>query len=187
MPCPGRMDPGMVEHWKKYGSIGSQILVHHRSQSRGGVGWSPAPAAADAAIGQFCEALHKRPHCYHVFAIPFLMTNRWSKTLLKAVDVYFVLKLCVRFGITHRMNHLASLFICPSADMNLGVSGTPSQWWTWRAPYEKCRTLISYRKGIFCANLFTGRGNWKPRQKAWCGNCHIPLKGNHFPVRLPKD
>jgi hypothetical protein len=58
----------------------------------GDFGWFPAPAAADVAIGQYCEVLHKRPHCYHVFAIPFLMTNRWRKTLLKAVDVFFVLK-----------------------------------------------------------------------------------------------
>jgi hypothetical protein len=58
----------------------------------GDFGWFPAPAAADAIIDQFCEALHKRPHCFHVFAKPFLMTNRWRKTLLKALDVYFVLK-----------------------------------------------------------------------------------------------
>jgi hypothetical protein len=62
------------------------------AHSPGYFGWFPAPAAADAAIDQFCEALHKRPHCYHVFAIPFLITKRWRKTLLKAVDVYFVLK-----------------------------------------------------------------------------------------------
>jgi hypothetical protein len=81
----------MVEHWKKSGSIGAQRLVHHRSQSRGF--WVvPSAGRADTAIDQFCEALHKRLHCYHVFAILFLMTNRWSKILLKAVDVYFVLK-----------------------------------------------------------------------------------------------
>jgi hypothetical protein len=57
----------------------------------GDFGWFPAPAAADAAIEQFCEALHKIPHCYHVFAVPLLMTNRWRKTLLKAAG-YFVLK-----------------------------------------------------------------------------------------------
>jgi hypothetical protein len=28
----------------------------------------------------------------HSFAVPLLMTNRWRKTLLKAVDVYSVLK-----------------------------------------------------------------------------------------------
>jgi hypothetical protein len=93
----------------------------------------------------------------------------------------------VRFGITHSISHLASLSLCPSADMNLGVSGTPIQWWTWRAPCGKCRILISYRKGIFCANLFTGRVNWKPCQKAWCGDCYTRLKGGRFPVRLPKD
>jgi hypothetical protein len=36
-------------------------------------------------------------------------------------------------------------------------------------------------------NFFTGRGNWKPCQKAWCGDCYTPLKGDRFPVRLPKD
>jgi hypothetical protein len=56
------------------------------------LGWFPALAAADAAIDQFCEALHKRPHCYQVFVVPLLITNRWRKTLLKAVGVYFILK-----------------------------------------------------------------------------------------------
>jgi hypothetical protein len=85
------------------------------------------------------------------------------------------------------MSHLKFLSLCPSTDMNLGVSGTPRQWWTWRAPCEKCRTVISYRKDIFCANFFAWRGNWKPFQKAWCGDCYTPLKGDRFPVRLPKD
>jgi hypothetical protein len=62
------------------------------ARNPGDFGWFPAPAAADAAIDQFCEALHKRPHCHHVLAILFLMTNIWRKTLLKAVDVSFVLK-----------------------------------------------------------------------------------------------
>jgi hypothetical protein len=52
----------------------------------------PAPAAAVAAMDGFCEALQKIPHCYHVFAVTLLMTNRWRKTLLKAIDVYFLLK-----------------------------------------------------------------------------------------------
>jgi hypothetical protein len=58
----------------------------------GSFGWLPAPAAAYAAIDQFCDALHKRPSCFHVLAIPLLMTNIWRKQLLKATDVYFVLK-----------------------------------------------------------------------------------------------
>jgi hypothetical protein len=58
----------------------------------GDFGWFPAPAAADTAIDQFCAALHNIPHFYHVFAVPLLMVNRWRKTLLKAVDVYFLLK-----------------------------------------------------------------------------------------------
>jgi hypothetical protein len=54
-------------------------------------GWSPAPAAAGASIDQLCEAVHKRPFCFHVFAVPLLMTNFWPKQLLKAADVNFVL------------------------------------------------------------------------------------------------
>jgi hypothetical protein len=58
----------------------------------GEFGWSPAPSAADMTIDQCCEALHKIPHCYHVFSVPLIMTNMVRKMLLKAVDVYFVLK-----------------------------------------------------------------------------------------------
>jgi hypothetical protein len=93
----------------------------------------------------------------------------------------------VRFGITHSIIHLTFLSLCPSSDINVGVSGTPNQWWTWSAPCEMCRTQIWYRKGIFCANFFTGRGKWKPYQKAWCGECYTPLKGDRFLVRLTKD
>jgi hypothetical protein len=71
-PLSGGMDNGMVERWERAGSVGAQRLVHHCSQPGGGV---PDPAAADAVIDQFCEALHNRPHCYHVFAVPLLMKN----------------------------------------------------------------------------------------------------------------
>jgi hypothetical protein len=57
----------------------------------GSLGCPPAPAAADAAIGQFCDALYKIPNCFHVFAIPLLMTKIWRKHFLKVMDVYFVL------------------------------------------------------------------------------------------------
>jgi hypothetical protein len=64
------------------------------AHSPGDVGWFPTPAAADAAIGQFCEALHKRPYYFHVFAIPLIMTNLWHKQLLKETDINFVVKPC---------------------------------------------------------------------------------------------
>jgi hypothetical protein len=76
----------------------------------GDFGWFPAPAAADAAIDKFGEALHKRPHCSHVFAVPLIMTNRWRKTLFKAVDVYFVLKpVCAIWD--HSQHEPLSIFI----------------------------------------------------------------------------
>jgi hypothetical protein len=58
----------------------------------GDFGWFPAPVAADVAIDKICEALHKKRHCYHVFAVPLITNNRWRKTLLREVVVYFVLK-----------------------------------------------------------------------------------------------
>jgi hypothetical protein len=62
----------------------------------GDFGWFPVPSAADVAIDQFGEALHKRPHCSHVFVVPLCVTNRCRKRLLQAADVYFVLKpVCV--------------------------------------------------------------------------------------------
>jgi hypothetical protein len=50
-------------------------------------GWFLAPDAADAALDQLCEAVHKFPFCFHVFAFPLLMKNCWRKQLLKATDV----------------------------------------------------------------------------------------------------
>jgi hypothetical protein len=115
------------------------------------------------------------------------MTNRRRKMLLKAVDVYFVLKPVCAIWDRSQHEQLGIFISLPSAYMNLGVSGTPIQWWAWRALCEKCRTMISYRKGIFCENLLAWRSNWKPCQKAWYGDCYTPLKGYRFPVRLPKD
>jgi hypothetical protein len=52
----------------------------------------PPPAAADAAVEQLCEAVHKRPQCTHYFMTPFLMTNKWRKQILKATDLKLFLK-----------------------------------------------------------------------------------------------
>jgi hypothetical protein len=60
--------------------------------THGDFGWFPAPVAVESAIDKFCEALQKRPHCSHVFAVPLIMNNSWSKTLLREVYVYSVLK-----------------------------------------------------------------------------------------------
>jgi hypothetical protein len=54
--------------------------------------WPSPPASADAAVDKLCEAVHKRPQCRNLFMIPFLMTNRWRKQMLKATDLKFFLK-----------------------------------------------------------------------------------------------
>jgi hypothetical protein len=73
--------PGLEEwiwEWWKYGRNLEVLETRDwftTAHNLGDFGWFPAPAASDAAIEQFCEALHKRPHCYHVFAVPLLMSN----------------------------------------------------------------------------------------------------------------
>jgi hypothetical protein len=86
----------MIEDWiRGWADTGRKLEVLERrgwltsDRQLGSFGWFPAPAAADTAIDQFCDALHKRPNCFHVLTTPLLMTNRWRKQLLKATDVYF--------------------------------------------------------------------------------------------------
>jgi hypothetical protein len=152
----------------------------------GDFGWFPAPAAEDAAIDQFCEALHKRPHCSHVFAVPLLMTNRWRKTLLKAVDVYFVLKPgCAVWD--HSQHEPLGIFVSLPLSRH-----EPWRLWYTQPVVDLARALREVpdddfvQKGhILCEFLW--RGNWKPCQQAWCGGYYTPLKEDRFPVRFPKD
>lgn len=53
--------------------------------------WTPAPAAADAALEWLGELIHKRSGSVHVVVVPRLMTCRWRKTLGKICDVEFVI------------------------------------------------------------------------------------------------
>jgi hypothetical protein len=39
--------------------------------------WSPAPAIADAALGELLKSRHKRTDLTHIVVIPRLMTPRW--------------------------------------------------------------------------------------------------------------
>jgi hypothetical protein len=93
-----KRSPGLEEWIRGWWNTGRKLEVLEpidwftTALNSGHFGWFPAPDKADAVIDLFCEALHKRPHCYHVFAVPLLMMNRWMKTSLKAVDVHFVLK-----------------------------------------------------------------------------------------------
>jgi hypothetical protein len=80
------------------------------AHAMGDFGWFPALASADSAIDQFCEALHERHHFSHIFDVPLIMTNRWRKTLLEVVDVYFVLKpVCAFRG--HSQHEPLGIFI----------------------------------------------------------------------------
>jgi hypothetical protein len=77
--------PALKDWIRGWWSTGGEFLMMEpqdwftTSHTPGDFGRFSAPAAADAAIDQFFEALHKRPHCSHVFAVPLLMKNRWRK------------------------------------------------------------------------------------------------------------
>jgi hypothetical protein len=55
--------------------------------------WTPAPAAADAAVEQLCMANLKRTSTTHIIIIPRLLTSRWRKHLSKTADVVVTLPL----------------------------------------------------------------------------------------------
>ena len=53
--------------------------------------WSPAPAAAAAAVEELRKARHQRVESTHVFVVPRLMTPLWRKHLFKAADIVLIL------------------------------------------------------------------------------------------------
>ncbi len=54
--------------------------------------WTPPPGAADAALEQLGQSIHKRPHHMHLVLIPRLMTFRWRK-LGNICDLVFTVPL----------------------------------------------------------------------------------------------
>jgi hypothetical protein len=138
------------------------------AHSRGSFLWAPPPVAAAAAVEQLCDVVHKRPCCRHVFVCPLIMTYLWRKQLLKACAFRFTMKSVI--DIWHYTEHepLGFFIVPPSADMNPGTYGLPSQWWTWRLPCVKCQKMTTYRRGILCVNSFCSREGWRACQKAWC-------------------
>jgi hypothetical protein len=144
------------------------------------------PAAADASIDQFCEALHELPYCFHVFAITLFVTNRWRKQLLKGTDINFVVKPWTEIWGASQYEHLGvfnSLPLCSHEPWYLRGTHQAVDLAIAMCALQKSDTFI---KGIFCANFFSSQGNWTQCQKVWCGECFQPLKGDRFLVRLPK-
>ena len=53
--------------------------------------WSPAPAAARAALEELAVCRHKRPHLNHIFVVPRLFTSQWRRLLHKTANFIFEL------------------------------------------------------------------------------------------------
>ena len=61
---------------------------HSKVFEKGNFLWTPAPAAADAAIEQLCRNFHLHENNSHVVCLPRMMTSRWRKQLLKVADLF---------------------------------------------------------------------------------------------------
>jgi hypothetical protein len=40
--------------------------------------------------------------------------------------------------------------------------------------------------GVFCANVTSRRGEWKPCRTGWCSKCYVPTKWDKYPVKVLK-
>jgi hypothetical protein len=96
------------------------------AHTHGAFSWFPAAAADDTAIDQFCEALHKRPYGFHVFAIPLLMTNRWQKQLLNVTDANLVVKPCTEIWGASQHEPFDVFISLPICRQTLASQGNPA-------------------------------------------------------------
>jgi hypothetical protein len=55
--------------------------------------WTPPPTAADVAMEQLSQSIHKRPQHMHLVIVPRLMTFQWRKLLGKICDLVFTIPL----------------------------------------------------------------------------------------------
>jgi hypothetical protein len=60
-----------------------------QGQGAGNFVWSPAPAAADAAVEQLGKARHKRSASLHLIVAPRLFTGKWRRHMTQESDLYF--------------------------------------------------------------------------------------------------
>ena len=83
-----------LEDWLRSTLFGTWTTLtasgwYDEGQQAGQFIWAPAPAAAEAALDQLCEAKHIRPEGSHIFVCPALLTPRWRRKLGKIADALF--------------------------------------------------------------------------------------------------
>jgi hypothetical protein len=77
-----------------------------------------------------------------------------------------------------------SVFHFPNTD--LGTCGQRSSWETWKGVCVGFNHYLKLGLGIFCANVASTQGSWKPCRLAWCGKCYVPTRWEKFPVKVLK-
>jgi hypothetical protein len=87
-PGMGKLLQGLLEE------VGGATLLDpsgwfRESQAFGNFVWTLAPAATGVVVEQLGKARHKRPGCFHIVAVPRLMTGRWRRAMGREYDFYF--------------------------------------------------------------------------------------------------
>ena len=93
-------------------------------------------------------------------------------------------------GLTIYLNLLLLVFpfLCETGRRDLGWSDREEQrWWKLDVPCQKCRSHVTFRSGIICANYGHTRGSSRPCQGAWCADCFVPHDLDSFEVVVPRD
>jgi hypothetical protein len=100
--------------------------------------WTPAPAAAKAAIEELGLSRHKRPHLTHIVACPRLCTHSWRKRLYKIADYVFFLPAGRRPTVwpAHACEPLIVGVVLPLPSSPRGVTDNPLLYMTWIPNFE---------------------------------------------------
>ena len=107
-----------LEAWLRETLVGDWETLNADGWYEGGMEqgqfiWAPAPASADAALDQLCEAKHIRPECSHLFVCPALLTPRWRRKLGKISDFVFCIPVGTSVWEKHQHEPVIVGLICP--------------------------------------------------------------------------
>jgi hypothetical protein len=130
--------------------------------------WALAPAAADAALEEFCIARIKRQKSTHVFMCPSLMTPLFGSNNCTKLQISFSQYLLDMF-VDHNpcMNLYSSAFLSLSLDTHLGNYGRYQKCMPPTGNCLRCGKILTWTQGLFCANYAKTVGTWTPCQSIW--------------------
>lgn len=123
-----------------------------RGHEEGHFIWSPAPAIADVALEQMCDAVLCRPWNAHVFICPAHMTYRWRNQLQKMADLVLTIKVGGQLWPAHLHEPLVIGLTCPLLAYSPWRVKRTKRLARGQNPCLKCGAKIGAMKEIFCGN-----------------------------------